>query len=256
MANLTWLKKYSLLIFDEIDSTNSEGLRLAQICRAGNFVVWARSQTKGRGRESKAWESERGNLFLSILLNENIPTTRQPQFSFITALAAYDLIYALTRQSGTSFKIQLKWPNDILVDNKKISGILLESLSFNDNASLVIGIGVNVKTSPSNISQTSTSLADEGVDHIELEKVINHFMLNFEKYRSMWQQSGFIEIRKLWLKRAAKLNETITIDNGREKITGIFKDIDFSGGIRIRTADGKIHSLSAGQIFFGISDDK
>ncbi len=213
--------------------------------------MWAISQTKGRGREGKTWESGRGNLYLSILLNENIPITRQPQFSFVTALAAYDLIYTLTRQSGVSSKIRLKWPNDILVDDKKISGILLESLSFNDNTSLVIGIGVNVKNSPSNVNQPSTSLADQGINYIELEEVINNFMFSFEKYRILWQQSGFIEIRKLWLKKAAKLNETITIDNGREKITGIFKDIDFSGGIRIRAADGKIHSLSAGQVFFG-----
>lgn len=251
MANLTWLKKYNLLIFDEIDSTNSEALRLACVCRIGNFVVWARSQTNGRGRQGSVWESGRGNLFLSILLNENIPISKQPQMSFVTALAAFDLIYSLAKQASVFPDIKLKWPNDILVNGKKISGILLESLSFKDNASLVVGIGVNVKTTPDNVNQAITSLADEGVSNVELEEVINNFMLNFEKYCSIWQQSGFIEIRKLWLKKAAKLNEVISVDDGKDKIAGIFKDIDFSGGIRLRAADGKIHSLPAGQVFFG-----
>lgn len=256
MTNLTWLKKYNLLIFDEIDSTNSEALRLARVCRVGNFTIWARSQTSGRGRQGKAWESVRGNLFLSLLLNEDIPVTKQPQMSFVTALAAYDLIYFFTRQAGVFPEIKLKWPNDILVNGKKISGILLESLSFNDNTSLVIGIGVNVFVSPDDSGQAATSLKAECFRDVGLEEVINNFMLSFEKYHSIWQQSGFIEIRRQWLKKAAKLNEVIVVDDGNSKITGIFKDIDFSGGIRIKTEDGKIHSLSAGQVFFGNDHDK
>lgn len=251
MANLTWLKKYNLLIFDEIDSTNSEALKLARVCRIGNFVIWARSQTRGRGRQGSIWESGQGNLFLSILLNENIPISKQPQMSFVTALAAFDLIHSLTKQASIFPDIKLKWPNDVLVNGRKISGILLESLSFNDNASLVVGIGVNVKTTPDNINQPITSLADVGVSNVEIEEVINIFMLSFEKFCSIWQQLGFIEIRKLWLKKAAKLNEFVSVNDGKGKITGIFKDIDFSGGIRLRATDGKIHSLSAGQVFFG-----
>ena len=256
MANLTWLKKYNLLIFDEIDSTNSEALRLARISGIGNFVVWAKSQTSGRGRQGKIWESGPSNLFLSILLNDNIPINKQPQMSFVTALAVFDLISSFTKQACIFPDIKLKWPNDILVNGKKISGILLESLSFNDNASLVIGVGVNVETTPDNVNQAITSLADAGVCNLGLEEIINNFMLNFEKYYSVWRQSGFIEIRKLWLKKAAKLNEVILVDNGKDKITGIFKDIDFSGGIRLRAEDGKIHSLSAGQVFFGDNHDE
>ncbi len=236
-----WQEKYKLLVLDEIDSTNSEALRIARTCPSENYVIWAKNQTKSRGRNGKIWYSNLGNLHVSILLRHNINLAYIPQLSFIVSIAVYKTINSLASKSKNS--IQLKWPNDILVNAKKISGILLESISLNNNNYLVIGIGININTNPINIGQVATNLSNENIEIRSLEEMLNLLMINFEKYFAQWKKEGFNKIRQYWLRRAYMLNKQITVNNGNSKVTGIFKNIDENGAIKIQLSSGDIITL-------------
>ncbi|MDD9334790.1 MAG: biotin--[acetyl-CoA-carboxylase] ligase [Rickettsiaceae bacterium] len=235
---MSWQKKYKLLVFDEIDSTSSEAIRMAKTCPDGNYVILAKNQTKSRGRNSKIWHSSLGNLHVSILLNHKINLSYIPLLSFVMAIVVYKTINSLTASSENSIK--LKWPNDVLINDKKVSGILLESISINDNNYLIIGVGINVKGSSLNIDQLATNLSDENIEVKDLEYLLELLMINFEKYFSRWKQEGFSKIRQYWLKRAYKLGKTVTVNDGNTKISGIFKDIDENGSIRIQLASGQV----------------
>ena len=123
---LDWLSRYNLIMFDEIDSTNLEARRLIESGINDDFVIVASKQNNGKGRTGSNWVSEEGNLYLSIILRPYGKTHTFPQLSFITSLALYDTISALSRENNkSSLDMKLKWPNDVLVNNHKISGILL-----------------------------------------------------------------------------------------------------------------------------------
>ncbi|WP_341752217.1 biotin--[acetyl-CoA-carboxylase] ligase [Candidatus Tisiphia endosymbiont of Piscicola geometra] len=243
---MSWQKKYKLLIFDEIDSTSSEAIRMAKDCPDKNYVILAKNQTKSRGRNSRIWHSSLGNLHVSILLNHKINLSYIPQLSFVMAIVVYKTINSLSARSENSIK--LKWPNDILINDKKVSGILLESISINNNNYLIIGIGINIKKSPVNIEQFATNLFDEGIEIKDIEYLLDILMINFEKCFSRWKEQGFSKIRQYWLKHAYKLGEMVSVNDGNTKISGIFKDIDEYGGIRIQLDDGKVVTLLSPEI--------
>ncbi|MCC8397882.1 MAG: biotin--[acetyl-CoA-carboxylase] ligase [Rickettsia endosymbiont of Labidopullus appendiculatus] len=243
---MSWQKKYKLLVFDEIDSTSSEAIRMAKACSDGNYVILAKNQTKSHGRNSRIWHSSLGNLHVSILLNHKINLSYIPQLSFVMAIVVYKTINSLTASSGNSIK--LKWPNDILINDKKVSGVLLESISINNNNYLIISIGVNIKESPVNIDQLATNLSDENIEVKDPEYLLDILMINFEKYFSRWKEQGFSKIRQYWLKNAYKLGEIVSINDGNTKISGIFKDIDENGSIRIQLDDGKIVTSLSSEI--------
>ena len=179
--------KFKLVLFDEIDSTNSEAIRIAKNGKIdSNYAIFAKSQTKGRGRSGKNWQSTFGNLHVSFLIKPNKKLELLPQLSFITALVVYDTI--------KSFKpndIKLKWPNDILVNGKKIAGILLESIKVANNYYLIIGIGINIIYHPTNIDQPTTSLVNENLPYIEPRMLLEILVKNFEKYYQIWDNESF-----------------------------------------------------------------
>jgi BirA family transcriptional regulator, biotin operon repressor / biotin---[acetyl-CoA-carboxylase] ligase len=250
--SLKWLKEYNLIIYEDIDSTNSEALRLAKAGVDGNFVIWAQNQTQGRGRNGRQWESVKNNLFTSILLSPDCKLESLSQLSFVTALAVHDAIASILKKNKITAELNLKWPNDVLVNGSKIAGILLESInvkSFQRNY-LVVGIGVNINTAPQIEGRSITCLKDILGQELEAGYVFNKVLAYFDLYYKKWQQEGFINIRKQWLKRAHNINNVITIDSGHNRVSGIFKDIDFNGAIRIKLACGRIYSLHAGEVFF------
>lgn len=248
--NNSWRNHYKLLAFDEIDSTNSEAIRLAKTAPDNDYIILAKNQNNGRGTNGKVWHGGKGNFYASLLLNHNFEIAILPQLSFVTALAVYATIKHLApiilRKS-----IYLKWPNDVLVGASlpaKISGILLESISVRQKSYLVIGVGININHSPVNIDQLTTNFSKAGILIKEPEQLLDIFMKNFSKYFSVWQQESFSKIRQYWLESAYMLNENITINDANSKTTGIFKDIDQSGAIRVQLDCGEIKTIIAGDI--------
>ena len=248
---LSWLKDYNLLIFDQIDSTNSEAIRLAKAGITGNFVIWSDKQTDGRGQRSRKWESLEGNLHMSILLEcaEDLEFRRLPQLSFLAANALYETILFFTLKQKLKLDIALKWPNDVLINHKKVAGILLESVSFAGRRYAVAGIGVNIISYPKNLSRSVTSLAEERIYSGSSDEFLNILMIKFDKLYKKWLRSGdFTKVREDWLGRAYNLYKVITVDNGLQRMSGIFKTIDMDGSIMLELASGEVCNLSSGEI--------
>jgi BirA family biotin operon repressor/biotin-[acetyl-CoA-carboxylase] ligase len=245
---LNWIDRYNLIMFDEIDSTNLEARRLIESGIDNDFVIVSSKQTNGRGRRGKEWVSDEGNLYLSLILRPYGKPYTFCQLSFITAIALYDAITALSREYQKPIDLKLKWPNDILVNGAKISGILLEYIEYAEKEYIVIGLGVNVQNAPKNLNQNTSSIAEIFGDMIDVNDILGIFMSNFHKYYRRWQMDGFAQLRRLWLSRAHRIGEIITISNDNLRISGAFKDINNQGAIRLKLASGQISIIHEGSI--------
>ncbi|AFB31698.1 MULTISPECIES: biotin--[acetyl-CoA-carboxylase] ligase [spotted fever group] len=257
--------KFKLIVFDKLDSTHSEAIRMAQNTKVdSNYAVLAKSQTNGRGRSGKNWQSRSGNLHVSLLIKPDKELELLPQLSFVTALSVYDSITSLchshsalchSRESRHDIRnenniIQLKWPNDVLINGRKIAGILLESVKVENNYYLIIGIGINITYHPDNIDQPTTSLISENLPPIEAQALLEILIENFEEYYQIWHNNGFPFIRKKWLEHAYKLYENISVKYQNDIVTGLFKDIDNTGRIILQLPSKKIISFSTAELFF------
>jgi BirA family biotin operon repressor/biotin-[acetyl-CoA-carboxylase] ligase len=249
---LTWIENYNLLIFDQIDSTNNEAFRLIKNGIKGNFVIVAREQTAGKGSNKRSWESILGNLHMSILIQPIVSISRIKELSFLVAVVLHKTIKKFIINSNASkTDIQLKWPNDILIDDKKLAGILIESTCLNGVNYVVIGIGVNTHFIPDVKNADVTSLFNEGIILKNSDCFLSSFMNNFHANYFRWiSDDNFNNIRKEWLKLAYNLNNIVTLDNGISKISGIFKGIDQEGAICIETVEKLLLSFSSGQLTF------
>ncbi|WP_341790944.1 biotin--[acetyl-CoA-carboxylase] ligase [Rickettsia endosymbiont of Gonocerus acuteangulatus] len=274
------LDRYKLFVFDELDSTNLEAIRIAKSNKPDrDYIILAKSQNKGRGRSGKNWQSTSGNLHASLLIKPNKELELLPQLSFVTALAVYDSVSTLchSRVGGNPVKnqshsdkdlynnssnifldsrlrgndiIHLKWPNDVLVGGKKISGILLESVKVEDAYYLIIGVGINITYHPINIDQPTTSLVAEELPIITPQALLEILIENFEKYYQIWEKEGFSFIRETWLKHAYKLHKNISVKYQNDIVTGTFQGIDSIGRIILQLPSKKILSFSTAELSF------
>jgi BirA family biotin operon repressor/biotin-[acetyl-CoA-carboxylase] ligase len=247
MNSKHWLNSYKLLIFDEIDSTNEEARRLVNCGVGGNMVIWASKQTAGRGKGGVKWVSDEGNLYLSIILDlKKSEIESSPQISFLAAVALRNVLAKYIDKR----KIQLKWPNDVLINGAKIAGILLEStirLGKPVNQ-LVVGVGVNfLKYPKKNLEYKATSIISHTSD-LTLEKLFDSYMQNFHEILQIWKKSGFEQLKQQWLDSAYKLGEVVTVKDVNQRITGVFNSINNKGEIMIELIDGRIVAINCGTI--------
>lgn len=240
---------YDLRAFDVLDSTNGEAVRMAAAGAVGHTWVVAQRQTAGKGRRGREWVSPQGNLFASLLYALDCDLATASQLSFVTALAVRDVIADILR---TNELVTCKWPNDILVGGKKISGILLETAP---PSHVVIGIGINVIHHPEVALYPATNLTDEsglaneGGQDITTTIVFERLVHAMSHWISIWQDHGFFHIRKAWRKNAHGLRQEITVRLPHEEITGRFIDLDESGAL-ILEFEGERRHITAGDVFF------
>lgn len=245
-----WLNHYNLLMFEEIDSTNEEAKRLAKSGVSGNFVIWSKAQSAGKGSHGRYWNSAYGNLYLSLLIWPNFKAKQAAQLSLLTAVSISNF---LTKFNKDDKLIQHKWPNDVLINDKKFAGILLESAIKNNIVDwLIIGVGINLVSAPNLCSYQTTYLHKEGYSKLLLDQLLNEFMKSFDYYFNKWLQEGFEDIRKEWLAKCLKLNEVITISVGRERISGVLEDLTSEGYLKLVLPGGQICFVSAGEILYNI----
>lgn len=245
----SWPAGYGLKQFDTIDSTNEEARRLAQAGERGPLWIAAGEQTAGRGRRGRHWVSPRGNLSATLLIDPGKPAGECAQLSFAAALAASDAVSALAPGSS----INVKWPNDVLAEGRKIAGILLESASSGGAAPgwLVIGIGINLAAHPPDTEFPATSLPALGVTAPSPEDGLLHLAAGFAKWYDIWRVEGFAPIRDAWLARAAGLGTRIRARLQNGELVGVFEGIDMSGALLLREAQDRVRTIAAGEVFFG-----
>jgi BirA family transcriptional regulator, biotin operon repressor / biotin---[acetyl-CoA-carboxylase] ligase len=239
---------FALAAFDEIDSTNEEAKRRADLGERGPLWIVARRQSAGRGRRGRSWTSEPGNLFATLLLAPGRPAADSARLSFVAALCVYDL----AAQACPAAPISLKWPNDVLIDGAKCSGVLLESGAERDGALpwLAVGIGVNLAHAPEGTPYPATALARHGAQIVP-EAALGILSRAWARWFEIWASQGFLAIQRAWLSRARGVGGPVTVRLGDVSVNGTFEDLDAEGCLQLRLADGTLKSVSSGEVFFG-----
>lgn len=234
--------------FVEIDSTNEEARRLALAGVEGPLWLVADRQTKGRGRRGREWQSPAGNLAATLLLKPAMPIAQCAQLSFVAALGVSDVAGRYAPRA----EVKVKWPNDVLADEKKIAGILLESAS-KDGARpdwLAIGFGINLASHPADTEFPATSIAGMGAEPPAPRVALDGLAASWSKWYEVWSERGFEPIRDAWLARAARLGARIRARIADMEVVGLFEGIDADGALNLRESEGRMRRISAGEVFF------
>ena len=224
--------EFKTLRFNEVESTNKLAFELIKANKAGHYdVIMANSQTNGRGRYDRKWESEKGNLYCSLILRlkNNLRIT---DYSFLAACAIGRAV------RNYNIQTKYKWPNDIFYNDKKLAGILIQYQTINNIHFLVIGVGVNIETSPS----YATSLL---IQNIDKNAFLEEFLKSFHFFKTKYQQFGFLAIKNEWKMHAYRINEKITLSDGK---FGVFRDLDQDGNLLLENSDGKIDKVLSQEI--------
>jgi len=237
---------YRLAAFETVDSTNEEARRRAAAGERGPLWIWARTQSAGRGRRGRTWESPRGNLMATLLLNPGVAAPEAARLSFVAALSAFDTVSAL----AGSHLVALKWPNDVLVDGAKIAGLLLESSGGPEGGWLAIGIGINLVAHPGDTPYPATSIAALTPAVPDAGEALALLASAWDRWFRVWQREGFAPIREAWCARAAGMGAPITARLGYRDVMGVFQGIDEQGALELLTAEGLTEKITAGEVFF------
>jgi BirA family biotin operon repressor/biotin-[acetyl-CoA-carboxylase] ligase len=237
-----------ILSYRSLSSTNQLGFRLAEGGVGEGTLIVADEQTKGRGRMGRSWHSPpRMGLWMSLVLRPDVPPFKAPGLSICAGLALAQTIRKLT---GLDAKI--KWPNDCLINDRKVGGILLELSAELDRANFVIvGIGVNVnqlpRDFPKSLSSVATSLRMERGEEIPRVELLISFLQSFESIYLDFKKSGLAPQRRLIKEYSSLLGKKVEVKFGKEKIEGLAEDIDENGSLVIITKKGK-RVVRAGEV--------
>jgi BirA family biotin operon repressor/biotin-[acetyl-CoA-carboxylase] ligase len=237
-----------LLCYDSIGSTNDEAKHLARDGAEEGTFVWALEQTAGRGRRGRGWVSPRGNLYLSLVLRPDCPVSRAAQLGFVAALAVGDALRAILPRIE---RLTYKWPNDVLIDGRKIAGVLLESETVGSEklSFIVVGVGVNLTASPHGMEFPATSIMEEGLGEVMPEVMLEQFAAHFRSWITRWRAEGFAPVRAAWLAAAAIVGgEPIRVRLESRALCGRFLDLDHEGNLLLDYA-GECRRIAAGEVF-------
>ncbi len=242
-----WPAGYGRCVLDRVDSTNLEAARRAPGLSGPQWVL-ARRQTAARGRRGRAWHEPEGNFSATLILPTQDAPHKQALRSFVAALALFDALVVLC---GRAEPFTLKWPNDVLLNGGKLSGILLEGAGA---GMVLIGIGINLRTAPAHDVLESgavnpVSLMGETGIAIAPEEMLDVLAGAYAMREQQFVEKGFGPIRKSWLERAARLGQEITARVGNSEIRGIFQTVDEQGQLVLSTTKGR-RAIPAADVFF------
>jgi BirA family transcriptional regulator, biotin operon repressor / biotin---[acetyl-CoA-carboxylase] ligase len=237
---------YRSVVLDEVGSTNGEALARAAAGEVGPLWIVARRQTAGRGRSGRAWASEPGNLYASLLVELACPPVVVPQLSLLAGVATVEAI--AEAGNGLPAALRLKWPNDVLIGQAKCAGILAESLANPASVTAVIGIGINLAWHPTDLGRAATHLAEHGVP-ITPDEMLGALDGAVRRWLGVWDGGkGFARVREAWLRRAGPVGEDCIASAGTERITGAFLGIDQSGALLLRDRQGRQRTVTFGDV--------
>jgi BirA family biotin operon repressor/biotin-[acetyl-CoA-carboxylase] ligase len=239
---------YRLVFCESIGSTNDEAKRLARNGAPEGTLVWALEQTVGRGRRGRAWASPPGNLYVSLILRPQCLMNQAAQLGFVAALAVGDTLGSISEQRHAA--LSYKWPNDVLLRGRKIAGILLESELGDCEAQefVVVGVGINLVSSPRDTEFPATSIAEEDLCTVSPGAALEEFASHFQAWEDRWREDGFAPIRRAWRTHAAALGEPIRVRLEPATLHGRFVDIDQDGALLLESA-GEFRRVTAGEVF-------
>jgi BirA family biotin operon repressor/biotin-[acetyl-CoA-carboxylase] ligase len=247
-------KAFQIIQYDSVESTMTLAKKIAEEGDNHFHCIQAYEQKSGRGRHGNQWTSPKGNLYLSLILRPKKPLYEFGQMSFVVALALMDMLIASHVPKDL---IKIKWPNDILVDDKKISGLLLEAGQDPKGANyLILGSGVNIFYAPDEKAKVSDHLSSQNktnqiADQISvIDQCRDKLLHALDRRYQQWHDDNFRDIKNEWLQHAARLGEEITVRTSNERYNGIFETIDDHGALLLRQNSGITRKVQSGEVFF------
>ena len=239
-------KKYNLINLKTVKSTNLEIKKMiSSKININNLCLSADNQTDGYGRRNAKWFSYKGNIHLSILVKPKCSINEVNQLSFMTSITLGDTL----KKIKSNINIKYKWPNDILLNKKKIAGVIIETSSFVNKKIkwVIIGIGLNIKKSPNlNTKEFKiTSLNKEKI-YVRKDDFIDSFLQRFFRNYEFWKKKGFNFIKKDWISNVYKKNNKIVVKYQNNYIKGKLVNLLINGGIKLKT-NGETKELFYGE---------
>lgn len=239
-------------IYDSIDSTNAEALRLAGVECAAPFLVLAEQQTAGRGRRGRKWVSPFAqNVYYSLVLRIEDGLRQLEGLSLVVGLAVMQAL----RESGVQ-AAALKWPNDVLVGQKKIAGILLELVGDPaDICHVVVGIGINVNMQKADeVDQQWTSVQLETGSPVDRNSLVARLGLQLQRYLDQHRVLGFAALQDEWEASHAWQGRAVSLIAGVNEVDGVVLGVDRQGALRL-SVDGVEKIYSGGELSLRLRDD-
>jgi BirA family biotin operon repressor/biotin-[acetyl-CoA-carboxylase] ligase len=240
-----------ILTFETLDSTNAEARRRAESGERGPVWLLARQQTAGKGRRGRVWNAGQGNLTATLLLTLDKPSLEAAQLAFVAALAVGAMADAFVATDIVGFK----WPNDILIEGRKVSGMLIESgAAPGGGLWLAVGIGVNLVDFPPDVERPATALAlhlRPGATSPTQDDALARLSAAFADVLALWLEQGFEPIRRAWLSRAIGMGGPCTARLPHETVVGVAEGLDADGALLLRLENGAVRRITAGDVFFG-----
>ena len=239
--------KPRVMRYESLPSTNSEVARLAVEGAEEGLAIVADEQTAGRGRLRRSWSSPKGaGLYFSILLRPAIAVDRWPLITFVAALAAGDALL-----ETSEVRTDIKWPNDLLANERKICGILAEAIETPAGRAVVVGIGINLTNNafPQELLGVATSVAQESGRRPEREAILNALLAALVRWYSLLHEpEGAEKIVATWASRSSYASErSVQVTNGAEIVQGITRGVENDGALRLETAQG-LQVIRAGDV--------
>jgi len=240
--------KFTILRFDSINSTNIEALNQARQGANEGLCVIAKQQTAGRGRHGRTWISdEDAGLYFSLVLRPTIGNKFLPLLTLMSAVAVSDVLTELYQ-----LKPDIKWANDVHINDKKICGILAEMAETKKGLAVVVGIGVNLKSTnfSSELKETATSIKQETNLQPNVEELLENLTAQLAKYyRILESETGAEQIRNEWAKKSSYFRgKSVRVKLEKEIICGTTCGLEENGALRVRTDDGDVKIVQAGDV--------
>jgi len=234
-----------ILYFDSLSSTMDMATQLALKGAAEGVVVLAETQTKGRGRLGRIWHSPKyKGLYFSFILRPKISLDKAPIITLLAGVSICEAIKDSCREDA-----QIKWPNDIIMHNKKLGGILTEVKAEVDEVSfVVIGIGLNINNDKKSLITGSTSLKQENGEELSRLCVLQSILYRLESNYFILQKKGPLPIIEKWRQLSLTLGRRVRVYSHKEHIEGEAVDIDSDGGLLIRSDSGPTRKIIAGDV--------
>lgn len=245
-------EKYGQAIhyINECTSTQTIAHELVRNGALDGTLVIAETQTSGKGRMARPWESTKGKgIWMTLIIRPNVTPQQAPQFTLVTAVAVVNAMKALYKE----FQPSIKWPNDILINGRKCTGILTEMIAEIDRVeALLIGIGINVNQDlsdfPEELQSIATSISIEENKAIDRAELVATILKYLENYSNQYIESGFGPIKKLWESASGTIGKRIKATTLTEVIEGQAIGITEEGVLEIRLANGEVKSIYSADI--------
>lgn len=247
LIGLTTKRLGKQIVFKEsVESTQKEAHKIAEEAVEGTLVI-AEEQKAGRGRLTRVFHSPKHTgIWMSLILKPDLALYKAPQFTLIAAVAVAEAI-----RDTAGVTPEIKWPNDLLINGKKITGILTELQADSDRIhSIIIGIGVNVnqQSFPEELSGIATSLAIEKGETVPRAQLVQAILKNLERYYEEYMENGFAAIKVKWESLAVSIGRHITARTANGSIRGKALGITDEGVLKLEDEHGVIHSIYSADI--------